>query len=428
MNGKSDLTALERRLTKKDVNLSSLSAEEQFALIAQRSQEMVDPERLRGQLAAAKRDQRPLRVKYGIDPTAREIHLGHIVPIIVARRFQQMGHHVIIIIGDFTALVGDPSGRLSSRPVLTPEEIAHNVAAYREQISRFIDIDRVEIVHNAKFYDPSHMGIRELFRIYRQVTVAPLLQREDFRRRQEHGLTIAELLYPTLMAIDSIELGCDVELGGVDQLLNFQITKEIMRREGLPPQTAVTTPLLMSTAGDGKKMSKSEGNYVGIAMPAAQVYGKIMSIPDSLMEHYFKLLTDIDNGEWSGLEAAMASGSLSPMAVKQLLARVVVTWLCNAEAAVDAEASFSRIFTTRGLPEEVPQRSVAQAEDLTWATLAVQLGLVKSKGELRRLVNGKAVKLVEPEERTIESADEIVPSGTYTIRYGRGKFIRVTIA
>jgi tyrosyl-tRNA synthetase len=424
-----DLIALEQDLTKQDRSYADLSADEQFQVLSERSEAMVDPERLKKQLTKTKLERRQLRVKYGIDPTTNEAHLGHVVPIIVARRFLQMGHYVTIVIGDFTARVGDPTGRVATRPVLTEVKIKEHVALYREQIGKFIDVNKVEIVYNSRFYEAQQMNVAELFRLYSKIPVAALLQRDDFRKRQDHGLTVAELLYPTLMAIDSIKLGCDVELGGIDQLLNFQVTKELMRREDVEPQTAVTTPLLLSPAGDGKKMSKSANNYISLTATADEAYGKLMSLPDSLMEHYFKLLTDISNEQWQGVQTAVSEDTLNPMVVKRLLARIIITWLHDADAAQQAEEKFSAVFSNRQVPEDVRQEKVQWHDGLNWLELAMQLNLTSSKAAFRRLVEGGAVKLVDQDGITTHLKDITaeMARGTFTIRYGRGKFIKIEV-
>lgn len=420
---------LESRLTNREVDLSKLSAEEQFAILKSRGREIIDEHRLLQQLSHSKQTGDPLRVKYGIDPTAREVHLGHIVPIIIARRFLQMGHHVIIVIGDFTAFIGDPTGRLQSRPILAPEQIADNVRLYKEQISRFINTSKVEIVFNSSFYSPDSMTIRELMTILQKNPIAPLLQREDFKKRQQSGLTIAEVLYPTLMAIDSIKLQAQVELGGIDQLLNFQVTKTFMKRQGIESQTAITTDLLESPAGDGKKMSKSEGNYIPISAPADQVYGKIMSIPDKLMESYFKLLTDISDQEWLGLAEAMKNNVVSPKEVKQLLSRIIVTWIYSGEVAQDAETKFSKIFSKRETPKDIHTELVTWRQSLSWIDIFTNLKLVSSRSAFRRLVESKAVKFInDPNiEKLLTDFNEIVKPGDFTLKYGRGKFVRVII-
>ena len=249
------LKSLEVNLTKLERDYRRLSPNSQYEMLEGRSRHVVKADLLKSRLAAAKKEGKPLRVKYGVDPTGTDLHLGHIAPLVVARRLLQMGHDIIVVLGDFTAMVGDPSGRVKTRPVLTSEEIKENVASYKEQIGHFIDLDKITFVYNSEFY--TDKSIASLFQMYRRVRLGPLLQREDFRKRMD-GLTIAEALYPTLMAIDSTYLTPDIELGGDDQLLNFNIANEFLRSEELPEQSALTTEILVGTSGNGRKMSKSE--------------------------------------------------------------------------------------------------------------------------------------------------------------------------
>lgn len=426
MTDSSWLSELEHDLTLRERDLRSLNADQQFELIHKRAREFVDGDRLKVQLAQAKKTGKPLLIKYGIDPTAQDIHLGHIVPIIVARRFMQMGHRVAIVFGDFTALVGDPTGRVSTRPVLTPEQIQENVGYYKQQVGKFIDLKKIEIIFNSAFYTSKNMSVADFLRILSKNGIAPLLQREDFRKRQDTGLTIAEVLYPTLMAIDSIKMGAQIELGGIDQLLNFHTAKTFMLREGLEPETAVTTDLLESTAGDGKKMSKSEGNYVAISASPDEAYGKLMSIPDRLLETYFKLLTDITDEQWKRLAQEMQS-DLSPKVVKQLLARILVTWLHSKKAAVQAEENFSKVFSKREVPDNLTTVKITFSDPLTWLDIAEQAKISSSRSAFRRLIESKTVKVVSEDNRIVTDPFEKVSKGTYTIRFGKGKFINIEV-
>ncbi len=421
------LIQLEKDLTNRERDLTGLSADEQFALIKSRTREFVDGDRLLHQLKRSKDANAPLLVKYGIDPTARDIHLGHIVPIVVARRFHDMGHRIVLVFGDFTARIGDPSGRVSVRPVLTDGQIAENVKRFKEQVGKFIDVSSVEIVFNSSFYDPKNMSIADFLTLLGKNSIAPILQREDFRKRQEIGLSIAEVLYPTLMAIDSMRLGAQIELGGIDQLLNFQTAKTFMVHDGMEPETAVTTDLLESTAGDGKKMSKSEGNYIALTATADDAYGKIMSIPDRLMEQYFKLLTDITDEQWEALVSAMSKDGLSPKVVKQLLARVIVTWLHSAKEAAEAEGNFTKVFSEKKVPDDLPITRIQFNNELTWADVADACKMAASRSAFQRLVSSKAVSIASEHDRPITDRFEKVAAGEYTIRYGKGKFARIVV-
>ena len=421
------LSELEKELTNRERDLSTLSADEQFKLIKQRAKEFVDAKRLQTQLRCAKETNTPLRIKYGIDPTHREAHLGHIVPVILARRFLQMGHQVVLVFGDFTAFVGDPTGRLSTRPILAREQIHQNTEEYTQQLAKFIDISKLKVIFNSDFYDPKVMSVANFIEMLRKNPVSQLTQLEAYRERKDTGFTIAEFIYPTLMAIDSIKLQTQVELGGNDQLLNFHVAKTFMEHEGIEPETAVTTDLLESTAGDGKKMSKSEGNYVSLLAPADEAYGKIMSIPDRLMEQYFKLLTDITDDQWQELMTAMHTQTINPKEVKQLLARVIVTWMHNSDVAQKAEQHFIRVFSNRDVPENIPTVNLKYREGLTWLDIADEGKLVNSRSAFRRQINAKSIKLVSDENRVIADPWESVAVGTYILRYGRGKFVRIII-
>jgi len=415
---------LEARLTGEEEDLSSLSGEEQFEMLSARAVHIVKEDLLKQRLIESRKSGKPLHVKFGVDPTGADLHLGHIVPLIVARRLLRMGHEVTIIIGDFTALVGDPSGRVKSRPVLTKQDIEHNIRSYKQQIGKFIPVDRVRFQYNSQFYDDLSMS--ELFRLYGGVRISPLMQREDFRKRME-GLTIAEALYPTLMAIDSVRLGSDIELGGDDQLLNFHITNDFLRAAGMEPQSALTTGLLLSTAGDGRKMSKSEGNYIAIRENPTDAYGKAASIPDSLMESYFKLLTDISDEEWSRLQSYMDEG-LNPFEVKKLLARIITTFLHDAGTARREQQKFERLFAKKKLPDDMEEFDLSGHEEIkTPVDLMRAVGFAASNGEARRLVKGGAVRFFIDGE-TIKVTDPLgsLPDASeYVLNSGKRKFIRV---
>jgi tyrosyl-tRNA synthetase len=421
------LSELERRLTDIDRDLSHLSADEQFLLLKSRAAECVKESLLRERLRNSKRTGTPLKVKYGIDPTAAEIHLGHVVSVVVARRLLQMGHRVILLLGDFTAFVGDPTGRVQTRPVLTEDQIRQNVASYTEQVSKFIDVGRVEVVYNFAFY--KDMSILDLFRIYRLNRVSPLLQREDFRNRSE-GLTIAEALYPTLMAIDSTKLEPDLELGGKDQLLNFQVCADFMESLGQPAESALTTELLQGVSGDGSKMSKSLGNYISLTATADEAYGKVLSMPDRLMEHYFKLLTDITDGEWASLAAAMQSQSLNPLLVKKLLARIIVTLLHSPAVAAEAERRFEDVFAKGRLPNDMPEVAIddARAEAVkTWTDLLLHCGFAKSKTEAQRLTRSGGVRMILGDATvTVDDPGGDLPAEpSWVVNVGKRRFARV---
>lgn len=422
------INGLEVNLTSKNKDLSTLSSTEQYNVLVEKSSQIVQPDLLKYRLEQSKKTGVPLVVKYGIDPTAKDIHLGHIVPIITARRLQQMGHKIIIVIGDFTALVGDPTGRVKNRPVLGEDAILENIKEFSKQISTFLDLSKTDIVYNSSFY--KKMSIKDLMMLYRQYKIAPLLQRDDFRNRIE-GLTIAEVLYPTLMAIDSINIMPDIELGGKDQLLNFQITVEIMRSQGLKPECAITTELLKGTSGDESKMSKSLGNFISLTESPDSVYGKIMSIPDSYIEHYFDLLTDIAVKEWDKVSTCISDGSLNPMDVKKLLARIIVTMLYSREEAEKSQKEFEAIFSKSDIPEDLICQEINRPHSPSpWIDILTELKLVPSKTLAREHIKNGALRLYKGHGKWLKIADphEALPNeSSFVVKLGKRGFASIKI-
>lgn len=383
---------------RRSLDLSDLPAEEQASLIGARSVEVLPGEdRLAEAIGKAQAEGRGLHVKLGIDPTATDVHLGHAVPIIVLGRFQRMGHRVTLIIGDFTAKIGDPSGRTAERPALTDEDIARNLSTYREQVRPFFDFEKVGFRHNADWL--GKIGFAQLIGLLSQVPASALLQREDFRNRlaEGSGLTMSELIYPVAMALDSVELDCDIELGGVDQLLNMQMGRRLMELHGQRPQMVATMPLIEGTDGSGAKMSKSKGNYIGLTTPPADVYGRIMSIPDRLTAPYLRAWTEWTDAEIAQAAARVEAGTLHPMDLKKILAGEVVTVLHGAEAARAARAGFTAQFSKKSFAEvgELPELDAAEhgAEGIA-ALLVKVLEFAPSASAARRLAKQNALKVV----------------------------------
>jgi tyrosyl-tRNA synthetase len=297
---------------------------------------------------------RPLRVKLGVDPTAPDLHLGHAVPLRKLRQFQDLGHTVVLIIGDFTALIGDPSGRNTTRPPLTVEEIDVNAQTYVEQAFRILDQSRTELRRNSDWLGP--LGFAELLRLTSQFTVARILERDDFqqRYRKQQAISLHEFLYPVAQAYDSVAIAADVELGGTDQLFNLLAGRELMEKRGMEAQVCLTLPLLEGTDGV-QKMSKSYGNYVGLTDAPADMFGKVMSVPDALMVKYYRLATPLPVAEVDDIEAGLAAGTLDPAKTKRRLAREIVSVYNGTEAATDAEAEFDRVFKRHEAPDDVPR-------------------------------------------------------------------------
>ena len=340
---------------------------------------------------------RPLRIKYGADPSAPDLHLGHRVPIRKLRRFQELGHHIIFIIGDFTARIGDPSGRSKTRPMLSPEQIETNAETYAAQVGQILDIEKCEIVYNSQWLAP--LGSAGLFELASHYTLARMLERDDFAKRlaAETPISIVELLYPLIQAYDSVAIKSDVELGGTDQTFNFLMARDIMRAYDLPPQVVMTWDLLVGTDGHDK-MSKSLGNYIGITDAPNDMYGKLMSIPDDAMGQYYRLLLDKTPTEEAQLLADIAAGKLHPKQAKSELAKQVVGSYHGTAAADTAMAEFERVFAAGQLPSDLAEVTVPadclDADGSIWVIdLILAAQFASSKAEARRLVRQGGVRL-----------------------------------
>jgi tyrosyl-tRNA synthetase len=367
--------------------------------------------RLEEQLAA----ERPLRVKLGIDPTAPDIHLGHVVVLNKLREFQDAGHTVVLIVGDFTARVGDPSGQAAERPVLSPEEIDANAASFEQQAYLVLDPKRTEVRRNSEWLE---MGTDELFRLLRRFTIARLLERDDFSRRMEQArpISVLELLYPVLQGYDSVAVHADVELGGTDQKFNLLFARDVQEALGEPPQSILTMPILPGTDGV-RRMSKSLSNYVGVTEPPEEMFGKLMSMPDEVMGQYRELLL--------GSEDADPSGD-HPAAAKRELAGRIVERFHGRGAAEDAEARFDRVHVERLPPEDVEE--VALVSDGTVhlpAVLAEHFGISRSEG--RRLIEQGGVRIGD---RVVEGGELDLPASELDgqiVRVGRRRFKRLRV-
>ncbi len=335
---------------------------------------------------------RPLRIKLGVDPTAPDLHLGHAVPLRKLRQFQDLGHVVVLIIGDFTALIGDPSGRTATRPPLSWEQIEANAQTYIEQAFRILDPDKTELVRNSDWL--MKLGFADLLRITSNFTVARTLERDDFANRyaEQRPISLHEFLYPVAQAYDSVAIKADVEIGGTDQLFNLLAGRELMEKQGMEPQICLTLPLLEGTDGV-QKMSKSYGNYIGLTDPADEMFGKVMSIPDALMVKYYRLCTLLTVDEIDIIEAELAAGTVHPNATKRHLARAIVEIYHGAKASVDAEDAFDRVFKHHEAPEDVPDIEIAASGTVHLPALLKDLGLVPSNGEGRRMIDAGAVRI-----------------------------------
>jgi tyrosyl-tRNA synthetase len=335
---------------------------------------------------------RPLRVKLGVDPTAPDLHLGHAVALRKLRQFQDLGHVVILIIGDFTAYIGDPSGRSATRPPLTFEEIEANAQTYIAQAFRILDPQRTELRRNSDWLAP--LGFAELLRLASRFTVARILERDDFAKRyaEQRPISLHECLYPVAQAYDSVVVEADVEIGGTDQLFNLLAGRELMEKQGLDAQVCLTLPLLEGIDGV-QKMSKSYGNAVGLTDPPEEMFGRLMSIPDELTAKYYRLATALSVDELEAIEAEIASGAVHPGVQKRRLARSIVEVYHGDQAAIDAEAAFDRVFKRHEAPADVRVVEVDVADPVHLPALLKEVGLAASNAEGRRLVDGGGVKI-----------------------------------
>ena len=371
----------------------------------------------------------PLNIKLGVDPTSPDLHLGHAVPLRKMRQFQDLGHRVTLIIGNGTATIGDPSGKNSTRPQLTQEEVEANAATYVSQAMKILDPEKTTIVHNGDWMFP--MGLKELLSIASKFTVARILERDDFTKRYQSQTPIAlhEFLYPIMQAYDSVKIEADVEMGGNDQLFNLLAGRELMEKMGMEPQIALTMPLLEGTDGT-RKMSKSYGNYIGLTDAPADMFGKTMSIPDEMIGKYYRLASSLAPAEVDKIDAALADGSANPYELKRALGRDLVTTYHSAEAAVEAEAEFDRVHKNRDMPTDIAEVAVEIAvndEGLVYLPAVLQAaGLVPSAGQARRDIDGGGVKLdgepVSPKTYNVDPAS--LKPGTI-LQVGKRHFARL---
>ncbi|WP_058271221.1 tyrosine--tRNA ligase [Olsenella massiliensis] len=370
-----------------------LSVDEQLKVITSGTMQIVPVDELRRKLEEG----RPLNIKLGVDPTSPDLHLGHAVPLRKMRQFQDLGHKVTLIIGNGTALIGDPSGRDSTRPPLTEEQVEANAQTYVEQAMKVLDPDRTTIVHNGEWLKP--LDLSQMLGLMSQFNVARILEREDFHKRYEEGRSIAlhEFIYPVLQAYDSVVIDADVEMGGNDQIFNLLAGRDLMRSRGMEPQVALTMPLLVGTDGV-KKMSKSYGNYVGLTDAPQDMFGKLMSIADELVPMYYRLCSTVSLDEMDAIDAAFADGSADPYRLKRALAANIVDLYHGAGEGRRALEAFDATFKKGEVPDDVPEFSatVAAVNDqgqVYLGKLLVDVGIAASAGEARRLVDGGGVKI-----------------------------------
>ena len=403
-----------------------MTIDEQLDYLRKGTVEIIPESELRAKLEKSARTGKPLRVKLGADPTAPDIHLGHTVVIRKLRAFQELGHTVIFLIGDFTGLIGDPSGKSATRPQLTREEIARNAETYKSQIFKLLHPEQTEIRFNSEWMDK--VGSDGFVRLASHVTVKQILERDDFSKRlaEERPIALHELLYPLTQAYDSVALEADVELGGTDQKFNLLLGRSLQKEYGQESQIAVITPLLEGTDGV-QKMSKSLGNYIGINEPPQEIFGKVMSISDDLMWRYYELCTDLSIREIATLRSSTETGERNPRDIKVELAKRIVSDFHSREAANAAEEDFVRRFRHKEVPDEVEERSLPAKQPNGWdlAELLVAVGLAESKAEARRLIQQGGVS-VDGERQTSATSSTAGKGATSSLlKVGKRRFVRV---
>jgi len=408
--------------------VSNMTVEEQFELLKRGTAEIVPEQALKDKLERSMKDGEPLRVKLGIDPTAPDIHLGFAVVLRKLRQFQDLGHNVVLIVGDFTAGIGDPSGRSETRPVLSADQIRANAETFTEQFWRILDKSRTELVFNGDWLGKMSFG--DVVREASRVTVARVLERDDFQKRMNESRPIGlhELLYPIAQALDSVEIRADVEIGGTDQKFNILMGRDLQEAHGMEPQVGLFMPILPGLDGV-QKMSKSLGNYIGINEPPNEMFGKVMSIPDSAMATYFELATDVPLDEVCAIEEGVADGTIHPMDAKKRLAYKITKMYHGEEAAQKAKTEFERVFSQRELPTEMPDvvipADILKDGKIWLPKLLVAAGMAGSNNEAKRLIEQGAVT-IDDECITDSSVDVEIRDGQ-VLRAGKFKFGRIRI-
>ena len=398
-----------------------ISAAEQFRLISHGVADLLPEDEFKKKLEKSVATNTPLIIKLGLDPTAPDIHLGHTVVLRKLKLFQDFGHKVIILIGDFTARIGDPTGKSVTRPPLTEEQVITNAKTYQEQIFKVLDPEKTEVRLNSEWL--SKLDFADVLKLASKYTVARMLERDDFHKRYTEGrpISIHEFMYPLMQGYDSIALKADVEFGGTDQTFNLLMGRHLQGEEGMPEQTIITMPILEGLDGV-QKMSKSLGNYIGISEAPAEMYGKAMSIPDELMMRYFMLVTDMSIEEQEQLAKDLESGTAHPRDVKMKLAHTIVRLYHGEEAANFGQEEFVRVFQKHAMPTDIPEYKVAITEEPVFIPqLLSDAGLTASNGEARRSIKAGAFKI--DGEKCNE--EHIVLKDGMVLQVGKRKFIKI---
>ena len=394
----------------------SNSVEQALALIRRGAEEILLEEELIEKL----KENRPLRIKAGFDPTAPDLHLGHTVLINKLRQFQDLGHHIMFLIGDFTGMIGDPTGKNQTRKPLTREDVLENAKSYKEQVFKILDPEKTEVRFNAEWF--SELTAAKMIELAAQSTVARMLERDDFTKRfqSEIPISIHEFLYPLAQGQDSVELRSDVELGGTDQKFNLLVGRDLQKDNGQDPQCIITLPLLEGTDGV-EKMSKSYGNHIGLNDTPEDMYGKTLSISDDMIVKWFTLAADADESVVKNAEERLAEPSVNPMEVKRDLARAVVELYYDGKTATQAENHFNTVVVGKGIPDDIPEFSLS-SEDLI-VNVIFDAGLLQSKGEARRMIKQGAVKLDGESVTNIQATISL--KSEQILKVGKRRFLKV---
>lgn len=396
--------------------------QDQLARIEENVAEIISEEELATKLRRSFAEKKPLRCKLGIDPSAPDIHLGHAVVLHKMKTFQEMGHQLVIILGDFTGLIGDPTNRSETRPQLTREEVMANARTYQEQIFKIIDEEKTELLFNSQWLGKLNFG--DVLRIASTYTVARMLEREDFANRYRDNLPIGvhEFFYPLMQGYDSIAVRADIEFGATEQKFNLLMGRHLQKEFGQEPQVALTMPILVGTDGV-QKMSKSLGNYIGISEPPKEIYGKVMSIADEIMPEFYRLGTALPAAEVEGIIGDCRSGRLHPRDAKMRLAREIVALYHGPEAAERAEENFKQVFQRGEMPGEMPHFELDASAPSDLVSLLAQTGLASSKSEARRLIRQGGVRVDGGQVKNIET--RVQAEGEHVLQVGKRKFARI---
>lgn len=399
-----------------------IEVKRQMTLYSQGVQEIIPTEELERKVAKSIWEDKPLKIKLGLDPSAPDVHLGHTVVLNKMRQFQENGHTIQLIIGDFTGKIGDPTGKSVARKQLTDEEVKHNAKTYFEQFAKVIDMDKVELHYNSTWL--SKLNFEDVIQLAGKITVARLLERDDFEERMAFNkpISLHEFFYPLMQGYDSVVLKCDIELGGTDQHFNILMGRHFQEKYGSEKQVALLMPLLEGLDGV-EKMSKSKKNYIGIDESPQEMYGKAMSIPDELMAKYFELITDLKPAEIKELKDGLEAGTLHPRDVKMLLAKTIVRMYHGVEAAEKAEQHFISVFQKGAMPEEIPAVQWEGKTEISLIDLLVELKLLSSKSEARRMIENRGVKI-----NGVKATDtklEVTISNGLILQVGKRKFVEI---